>query len=322
MLFSVEEKTPDEIELELNQAEIQFTRAEQMFNPWYTGPLITPSASMMPPGSANIQPYLFYTDNYAQFNSNRKSVSFESNLQQLNPQFIIQTGITNTTDLAVGFSGVANWQNGQSGGGFNDITATIGFSILRESRYVPKIKFTIQETFPTGNYQNLNTNGLGLSATGQGAFQTQFGLSLGKLFFWTTSHPLNTRLFFGYKTPNDSVEVHNFNAYGGGYGTYGHVRIGNAFKADLGLELSLTERWVAAIDIVYTAQGKTSFYGFRGVSSEGAPASVGSGYSDNLSLAPAFEYNWNENLGIVAGGWFSVYGRNSLNFGSAVFSVT
>ena len=45
-------KSPEEIQAELDQAEAQFRKAEKMFNPWYTGPLIASSASMVPPGDS------------------------------------------------------------------------------------------------------------------------------------------------------------------------------------------------------------------------------------------------------------------------------
>ena len=43
--------------------------------------------------------------------------------------------------------------------------------------------------------------------------------------------------------------------------------------------------------------------------------------ADNLSLAPAIEYNWNENLGVLGGAQFSGYGKNSANFITGQFSV-
>ena len=39
------------------------------------------------------------------------------------------------------------------------------------------------------------------------------------------------------------------------------------------------------------------------------------------SADPVIEYNWSENLGVLGGAWFSVYGRNSLAFVQGVFSV-
>ena len=39
-------KSPAQIQQELDLAEAQLKKAEAMFDPWYTGPLLTPSASV------------------------------------------------------------------------------------------------------------------------------------------------------------------------------------------------------------------------------------------------------------------------------------
>ena len=81
-----------------------------MFDPWYTGPLLTPSASMMPPGYANIQPYVFVTQGYAAFDEDRSSVPFEHDVINFNPIFIAQTGVTNSVDTMVSLQTQTNWQ--------------------------------------------------------------------------------------------------------------------------------------------------------------------------------------------------------------------
>lgn len=316
-LLAVE--SPEEIQKELDSAEAQFERAKGMFNPWYAGPLVTPSASMMPPGYANIQPYFFLNGAYASFNEDRKSMALPHNLYSASIISPIQIGVTTSTDIVVSPpSAVANWQDGNSGCGFGDLGITYGFSIFKETLYIPKFKFTIGETFPTGKYQKLKSTGL--NGTGAGSFQTQFGLAMGKVIWWTYPHVVNTRLFVGY-TIATVVDVSGFNAYGGGYGTDGRVRPGNKWTVDLGGELTLTQHWVLAMDFVYVAQNQTKFHGHPGISASGEIASVGSGYNDNFSLAPAIEYNFNDSLAILWGVQFSVYGRNSSNFINGQFSV-
>lgn len=314
-------KSPEEIAQELAAAEKQFNDALEIFNPWYTGPLLTPSASMMPVGVGNTQPYLFITDTYASFNEDRKSVSLPSHQVQLKGAANLQTGITDSFDLNVNFSGVSNWQYGTNGGGYGDMSVVAGFLINKQTRYAPQVKFTVTQSFPTGSYKNLSTNGYNLGATGAGAYSTQFGLAFGKLVAWNTQHPMNMRLFFGYQI-STPIHVKNFNAYGGGFGTNGTVHPGNSLSVDFGYEYSINQRWVLATDIVYTATNRTKFHGNPGTLADGTPASVGSGYSDNLSLSPAIEYNFNENIGFIGGVWFSVYGRNSGNFASGILSVT
>jgi len=316
-----EHKTPEQIEQELESAEAQFERAKKMFNPWYTGPLQTPGATMMAPGWGNIQPYLYVTDNYARFNSHRHSQNLPSHLVSLNPTTTLQFGVTSSMDISLGLQGFANWQYHQHGGGLGDTNISVGFPVCFQSLHVPAIRFVIKEIFPTGKFEHLNSDGLNLSATGGGSYQTQFSLNMSKIMFWDYLHPMNFRLSFSYTLPT-CVSVRGFNNYGGGFGTHAKVHPGNIFNADMGLEVSLTQRWVFATDLVYTATNRTTYSGYAGVTADGEPASIGGGFNDNLSLAPAFEYNWNENLGALAGFWFSVYGRNSLNFLSGVISLT
>ncbi|OGN58442.1 MAG: hypothetical protein A3C42_00610, partial [Chlamydiae bacterium RIFCSPHIGHO2_02_FULL_45_9] len=251
-------KTPQQIEQELEAADKEFQQALEIFNPWYTGPLITPGAGMMPVGHGNSQPYLFVTDNYATYNSERKSVSLPSKLIQLKGVSNIQTGITNNFDLNLNFQGLINWQSDESGGGYGDMNLVGGFLVLKQTPWIPQIKLTVSQSFPTGKYKNLSLNGLGLNSTGSGAFSTQLGLIISKVVLWNTKHPMNMRLFMGY-TRSTSTEVRNFNTYGGGRGTRGTVYPGDNFSADFGYEYSFTQQWVFAIDLVYSTSNHTPF---------------------------------------------------------------
>ncbi|MBS0624877.1 MAG: hypothetical protein JSS32_02365 [Verrucomicrobia bacterium] len=304
-------KSPQEIQKELQTAEDQLKRAEQLFNPWYTGPLLTPSATMMPPGYANAQPYIFIVDNYANYNEDRKSVSLANNLINLNPLNILQIGITDSMDTSITNQTQTNWQDGKSGGGYGDTQVSFGFLVQEQGLYIPKMKVSISETFPTGKYQRLRPSGL--DGAGGGTYATSFSFAIAKIFFWATQHPVNTRYAMSYQV-STPVKVHGYNAYGGGIGTKGVVKPGNKFNADLGIEVSIDQRWVLANDFVYTMTDQTTFTGKT-------TAPVGKGFSDNFSLAPAIEYNFNENLGVLGGVQFSVYGRNSLNFISAILSI-
>lgn len=315
----MERESPQQIEKELQDAQAQLNAAKKMFNPWYTGPLITPSPSMCPPGYFMAQPYLFAGGNYARYNEDRKAINIP-NLVQLKGTQILQFGVTKTVDIIANPTAAGQWQNGDQGGGFADLPINLGFLVNSETPYAPQIKFNIQETFPTGRYERLSSDGLALSGLGGGSYQTSFGIGIGKVLFWNTKHPVNARTFVGYNIPTP-VHVKGFNTYGGGYGTHGVVKPGNTFTVDLGIEYSISQTWVAAIDFVYTAQNRTKFSGYPGTLADGTPAVVGSGYNDNLSLAPAIEYNWNDSAGLIAGTWFSVYGRNSLAFVQGIISA-
>lgn len=312
---------PEQIEEELTQAEQQYQHALELFNPWYTGPLLTPSASMVPPGYALLQPYLFFTDNYGAFNEDRERVD-APNRFSISPQPVfLEIGITPSVDTSIFMGTIASWQQGEFSGGFQDINIKLGFLINKQGLYAPQAKFSIGQSFPTGAYNRLDPDNLGLDATGAGAWETSFTLTIAKLILWNTLHPVNTRISFGY-TVSTPIKVENFNAYGGGYGTRGTVHPGNSFSADLGIEVSINEPWVVALDMVYNCTNRTTFSGAPGTTTPRGPipASVGSGFSDQLSFAPAIEYNFSDSMGLIGGFWFTVYGRNASNFISGIFS--
>ena len=96
-LFLAEESSPgprksgQEISKELDSIQIDFYLAKEMFIPWYTGPLITGSASNPPFRHINIEPYLFLTVNHAVYNGHRHSENID-NIYVVNPLFLFQAG--------------------------------------------------------------------------------------------------------------------------------------------------------------------------------------------------------------------------------------
>lgn len=314
-------ESPAEIRQELNQANADLASAQKMFNPWYTGPIIAGSASMTPVGSIIFQPYLFLVDDYATFNHHRRSIDHPS-IWQFNPNFVLQTGLTSWMDISVTPQFFTNHIHSQWSTHFGDLPVQIGFKICDEGRYLPKMKVAIGELFPTGPYQRLKAKKEGIDATGGGSFVTSFSYRASKVLFWWTDHPIATRMVLSYNIPS-TVKVHGLNVYGGGVGTKGKVRPGNSFNADLGIEYSFNQKWVIATDLVYQTNNRTKFNGQTGINpTTGEPNVVGSGSSDYLQVAPALEYNLNENLGIIGGVWVPVYGRNSSNFITYVLSVS
>ncbi|MCB1083055.1 MAG: transporter [Simkania sp.] len=308
------------IEQELAQAQKDFEIAKKMFNPYYAGPLLTPSAHNVPPGHFNIQPYIFFTCTFAEFNNNRRSVNITDNWQ-LKGSFIFQMGLFNWLDFTATFNGQENWQGNQSSGNWGDTQVEFGIQLMREQPYRPALRLTITENIPTGKYEKLNPAKAGIQATGSGSYSTTLSFNITKVIWWVSTHPFSFRASFNYTIPT-LVYVQGFNAYGGGFGTHGKVRPGNSIAIDTSIELSFTQHWVLAIDLVYTYQNHSTFSGHKGRTATGAVASVGGPSNDSLSCAPAIEYNPTENMGFLAGAWFSITGRNSGDFIAAVLTMT
>ncbi|NDD58059.1 MAG: hypothetical protein EBZ47_02245 [Chlamydiae bacterium] len=314
-------KTPEEISAEIDSVQYDFQVAQDMFIPWYTGPLITGSANNVPFGRINIQPYLYFTVDHAVYDGHRHSKNI-SNVYVINPLFVFQAGLTNWLDVTVVPQGYFSWQSGHSGQAFGDFPLEFGLQLYKETPYVPSFRMIVGQLFPTGSYQKLNPNKNGLDAAGQGVYATILGLNISKVFWGIKLHPVALRLSTQYTQPQGKAHVEGFNSYGGGYGTRGKVSVGASFSADLGAEVSISQKWVFATDIAYTCSTSSPFRGNPGVDQFGNAAQVGSPSSDQLSIAPAIEYNVTNTGGFIGGVWFSVTGRNSSNFASLVLSYT
>ncbi len=327
VLLSAEEAalpvTHERVERQLEKAEKDFQDAQKMFDPWYAGPLLSGGAHILEAGQVNIQPYFYYFDNYAHFDRHGKSHDDPHILQQVNPVAILQFGVFDKKiDSVVTVQALYNKLQHHSIMNITDTSIALRWGVFPETSYYPAVLFAVKESFPTGKYNHLSPHKNGIDGTGSGSYKTSLVLNFSKIIWWVwPKHPMNFRLSNSY-TFSSKVSVKNFNAYGGGFGTRGKVDPGDQFSTDFGYEFSVTQRWVLALDVAYTFSLKTTFSGRQGVDGDGLPAIVGAPFNDQLSLAPAVEYNLSPDLGFIGGVWFPVWGRNSANFISGIISVT
>ena len=80
---------------------------EETIEPWFTGPLLTPSGSVVPVGYINIEPYLFETFTYGYYDShwNKKKTQTLNNLNSSN---LIEVGVTEWMDILFTVNGFWN----------------------------------------------------------------------------------------------------------------------------------------------------------------------------------------------------------------------
>ena len=297
--------------------------------PWFTGPLITSSANMVPKDSFDIEPYIYAIHYTGTYDADWKK---QSDIKFWSYQFLysVQVGLNSWMEVTLNPQVFHNKIDANhtlglpsaSSTQFADFPVTLGIQIIKTEKgdWYPNIGFQITETFPTGRYENLDPLKRKMDVGGAGAYATSFTLLFGKLFHVNGKHGyLSTRGSVGY-TIAPPVKVHEVNSYGGGIGTKGHVHPGHILQGLIGLEYAITLNWVAAIDLNYLHLNKSTFQGNPGILAPGVPATVGFKASEQFSLAPALEYNWSEKIGVIAGVWFSVAGRNQFDFTSGVFA--
>lgn len=299
-----------------------FIFAQRDYKPWYTGPLLALDGDNLEKGKINIQPYLYFRDANGVFNKAWGHQAISSTFT-FHTELDFQAGLTKWLDITFIAQSYYKDKEGEKTFEVGDTSVRLGFQLLKEEIYtaIPSIRFMLEESFPTGKYKNLNPKKLGIDSSGSGSFETIFGFLFEKEVYWFESHPINLRLNATY-TYSSKARVKNFNTYGGGFNTNGKVSPGGVFSAIFAFEYSFTQRWALATDLVQVYARKTTFRGTPGTTSDGSLASNSSKSSDQTSLAPALEYNFSENLGVIVGSHFSLRGKNATDFKSGIISAT
>ncbi len=232
-------------------------------NPWFTGPLLSPSSVVVPGGDVNYEPYLYVTATTGSYDSDWHLHKSPSNFWNIIFQPVIQVGMTSWANFEI--SPALSYNHTRNAGKwiFGDFPFLLSFQLYEPkdpSQNMPYVKLQIGETFPTGKYRNLDPRKNGTDIGGAGSFNTSFGLVLGQLFHLKGVHFILGRVFFQYNLPAPT-RLKGFNAYGGGYGTNARFFPSQVFSIDASVEISLSKNWAFACDAVGSWQTKTHFSG-------------------------------------------------------------
>jgi hypothetical protein len=289
--------------------------------PLFTGTLLSTRASTVEPGHWVVQPYFYSTRFGGLYNNNWRLQS--AGLTRTNTlQTYLWYGLTNRIDVMIAPQWVSNHAGDESSVGFGDFPLQVGFQALRDraDSWLPDVRIWVQETFPTGRFSQLSPTKTGLTGAGGGSFVTTLSIGAQKLIWLTEDHAFRYRLnaSYGFHSP---VTVQGFNSYGGGFGTQGTVHPGSVTTLIIAGEYTLTRQVILALDIGVQIANATRFSGITGVGVNGEPTTVGKGYNEVLTVAPAVEYIWNEHIRAIAGPWFSLSGRNTAEFFGVVASI-
>jgi hypothetical protein len=300
--------------------QLQTTENKNEPTPWFTGPLLTPSGVVVPNGHYNIEPYEYIATNFGHYDAKWQSHS-TPNFYRLRTQVSIQIGLPADFDFTL----VPQWawhhsEEGPSHWVLNDFGLTVDYQLYRHKKgsWFPSVKLALRANAPIGKYEKLNPHALGTDIGGTGSWNPRIGLVFSRLYWWGGHIFFASRLSIQYSFPTP-VYVRGYNAYGGGHHTHGKVFPGQSPLVQFGFEISLSQRWVLAGDIQYQHRNKARFKGQKG-NTNGTPNAVGGPSTESWSLAPAIEYNWSVDYGIIAGVWFTVAGRNSAEFATGVIA--
>ena len=284
--------------------------------PWFTGPLLAPGSDTVPPGHFNVQPFTFFSANTGSYDEKGK-VQTATNSYAVIERIILQAGITDFMDAQLFPTFSHRFTRGAQSTQVDDMTFLVDLQLWRASAgtKMPNVKIALNASAPIGKYHKLNPNNYGTDASGSGSWQPSGMFFLGRLYQLPNSKFLSVRAAMNY-TAQTPVKVRGLNTYGGAPDTRGTVYPGNVFWADIGMEYTLTRNWVVAIDAFYEYINKTRFSGNPG--SSGTMRSLA---GESFSLAPAIEYNFSINVGLIAGVWFTYKGKNTPRFIDGIISI-
>lgn len=282
--------------------------------PWFTGPLLAPSGFTVGPGHLVLQPFFDQFVNVGMYNSNWKSESIP-NFYNIQLRIRLKTGILRWMDVQVFPEMNAKLTGNAKTVGFADLPVTINFQLLAMGLKDPwpSIKLVFTTFVPCGKYQELRPSLHLTDANGTGSWYPEVGAVFSKLWHLSGIHYLEARLFSAYRigTP---ASVKGLSVYGGDRTTRGVAYPGDIFLTDASIEYNFTQNWGFACDFNYQHRNRSRFSGKTEID-----ATLPS--SERFSIAPALEYNFSENLGIIGGLWCSIIGRNTPQFFNGMLSL-
>ena len=296
-------------------------RQPQPAGPWFTGTLLSTRGRTLDQGRVVVEPYFYFTRYGGLYNDNWRLQSATVSRSIIQQTYFIY-GLTSWMDVEIAPQWLENSSGSESLSGFGDFPLQLGFQALRGGSHpwLPDVRVWVQEIFPTGRYTDLGPSTIGLGGTGGGSFATTVGIGVQKAIVLRGNHVFRYRVNATYGFYS-SVTVSGFNTYGGGFGTEGRVDPGSVTTLTVAGEYSLTRHVVLALDIGFQTINATHFSGTTGIGVNGEQAMVGRGYGNLLTIAPAVEYNFNQHVGIIAGPWFSLRGRNTSEFFGVVAAL-
>src|ERR1700722_7714011 len=275
---------------------------------WWTGPLLAPNASTLPQGHVLVEPYLYdvITEGFYNSTGTRVGAPHENGYGSLT---YINYGLGNKFTVgAIPTFGSNEPGNGPGSAGAGDLMGQAQYRphLFHEGGWLPTTSVNVQETLPTGRYDQLDRPSDGLGA---GAYTTTLGLYT-QTFFWVPTGRILRMRFNVTQAFSNSVNVQDASVYGTSQGFRGHASPGAALLVDLAAEYNATRHWVPVMEGIYRHQYNTHVAGYNNASPT-QPILLNSGSSQVFGLAPAIEYNFNSSGGVILGMRLFPAGKNT-----------
>jgi hypothetical protein len=286
---------------------------------WWTGPMLANTPATAPPGHFLIETYLYDVAGEGRFDRRgvRRGAAHSAGFGS---QTYVVYGLADRVAVGLiptaGFNTVSGGAS-SSGPGLGDssVLAQYRLTQFHAGSWLPTTAINVQETLPTGKYDRLGdrpSDGLG-----GGAYTTTLSFYSQTYFWLPNGRLLRMRLDLS-QAFSRRVNIEGVSVYGTAPAFRGYANPGRSFTFDASWEYSLTRSWVLASDVVVRHNGNTRLVD----RAQHPPGSrLDSGASDAFYVAPAIEYNWQSNLGVLLGVRLVAAGRNTANTVTPVVAI-
>jgi hypothetical protein len=262
---------------------------ERLEDAWWTGPMVAASAETVPAEHVLIEPYFF-------------DVHSTRHDQITNLNYLLYGVTAGVSAGAIVTEADVLQPHDRSLAGFRladvALLGQIRLTHFTPEKPIPTISLIFQESLPTGRYDELGQRAA--NALGTGGYATSAGVYFQDYVWLPNGHILRPRLDL-LETFPQSATLNNRSVYGTPEGFSGQAKPGRSFTADLAAEYSINREWVLACDAVYHRSAATRVIGRVEVDGSLTPLSTLIGAQVGMSYAPAVEYNFSSNLGILLG---------------------
>ncbi|HEY5850513.1 MAG TPA: hypothetical protein VIT62_07080 [Lysobacter sp.] len=271
----------------------------------FTGPLVS-SSPPLPKGMLNVEPYLINTQTVGLYDNEGDRHDVDGVADDWQIAVPIQYGATDRLTLGVSLNASYAPDHGSQRHVVAGDTRLFASWRLAQGTgaHRPALTLSLRQNLTTGQHDRLETRRNPV-ATGSGANTTTLALD-GQAFFLPRGR-LRGRAGVAWRLPGSRAGLHGESAYRTQTGFEGNAELGHGVVANLGAEYSINPSWALATDLVYEYDDDVRVRGRTGQ----AQVDLTLPSSWRVSIAPAAEYHWSDNTGMIFGALVSLDGRNS-----------
>jgi hypothetical protein len=279
----------------------------------FTGPLVTPAVNAMPAGMVNIEPYLVHTNTRGSYDNVGDRREGKPMVRQWQIALPMTYALTDTHSVQVILNAARTSGAGQHSDGLRMGDTTVR---VQQRLKGPNADGTglvlglaLAQRLPTGRYHRLDTNPL--NGTGNGAMRTTFAFGAQSLYWLDGGRAIRWRGQLAWSPSPGRVRVRDSSVYGTDSGFRGFARLGQAWNASVAAEYAINPRWVLVGEAIWN---RASAIDVTGTTADASHDARRLAPSQEFSLAPAVEYHFTPNTGLIAGVQFTVAGRNTADY--------